>query len=276
MMNSNLAYANPQKMRAVAYIRVSTDKEEQKSSLINQRSFFETFIEQRGDTLTRIYCDDGKSATKMENRKALNEMLRDARAHKFDRVYVKDVSRLFRNVKNFVNVMSELYELGINIYYVDLGGTNVDPVILNLFATLAESESEKMSTRIKFAKNLSKQKGIVPNFVFGYDRIDKWTMEPNPEEAETVRFIFNRYTEDGWGQARIAKYLHENGVKTKKNKKDAWSNATVGKILTNQIYIGKVVNGRQTGTSIVKRTGLLLSDRSSVSSATNNLKRLSG
>ena len=246
MMNSNLAYANPQKMRAVAYIRVSTDKEEQKSSLINQRSFFETFIEQRGDTLTRIYCDDGKSATKMENRKALNEMLRDARAHKFDRVYVKDVSRLFRNVKNFVNVMSELYELGINIYYVDLGGTNVDPVILNLFATLAESESEKMSTRIKFAKNLSKQKGIVPNFVFGYDRIDKWTMEPNPEEAETVRFIFNRYTEDGWGQARIAKYLHENGVKTKKNKKDAWSNATVGKILTNQIYIGKVVNGRQT------------------------------
>ena len=71
-------------------------------------------------------------------------------------------------------------------------------------------------------------------------------MEPNPEEAETVRFIFNRYTEDGWGQARIAKYLHENGVKTKKNKKDAWSNATVGKILTNQIYIGKVVNGRQT------------------------------
>ena len=246
MMNSNLAYANPQKMRAVAYIRVSTDKEEQKSSLINQRSFFETFIEQRGDTLTRIYCDDGKSATKMENRKALNEMLRDARAHKFDRVYVKDVSRLFRNVKNFVNVMSELYELGINIYYVDLGGTNVDPVILNLFATLAESESEKMSTRIKFAKNLSKQKGIVPNFVFGYDLIDKWTMEPNPEEAETVRFIFNRYTEDGWGQARIAKYLHENGVKTKKNKKDAWSNATVGKILTNQIYIGKVVNGRQT------------------------------
>ena len=72
MMNSNLAYANPQKMRAVAYIRVSTDKEEQKSSLINQRSFFETFIEQRGDTLTRIYCDDGKSATKMENIKSLN------------------------------------------------------------------------------------------------------------------------------------------------------------------------------------------------------------
>ena len=71
MMNSNLAYANPQKMRAVAYIRVSTDKEEQKSSLINQRSFFETFIEQQGDTLTRIYCDDGKSATKMENRKGL-------------------------------------------------------------------------------------------------------------------------------------------------------------------------------------------------------------
>lgn len=232
--------------RAVAYIRVSTDKEEQKSSLANQREFFETYVEYRGDKLVHIYCDEGKSATKMANRKELNAMIRAARAHEFDRLYVKDVSRLFRNMQDFINVMRELADLGISVYYVDLGGINVDPLILNLFAMLAESESQKMSTRIKFAKNISKGKGIVPNFVFGYDRVNKFTLEPNPEESATVQLIFNKYTEEGWGQARIAKFLHEHGYKTKKMKEDAWSQCTVGSILRNQIYIGKVVNGRET------------------------------
>lgn len=232
--------------RAVAYIRVSTDKEEQKSSLKNQREFFESYVEQKGDKLIHIYCDEGKSATKMKNRTELNAMIRAARAHEFDKLYVKDVSRLFRNMQDFLNVMRELAALGIQTYYVDLGGINVDPLILNLFAMLAESESEKMSTRIKFAKNISKAKGIVPNFVFGYDRIDKFTLVPNPEEAEVVRTIFNKYTEEGWGQCRIAQYLYEQGVKTKKMKKASWSQVTVKHILKNWLYIGKVVNGRET------------------------------
>lgn len=245
-MQSTAARPLPVGNRAVAYIRVSTDKEEQKSSLANQREFFESYIERRGDELTKIYCDEGKSATKMANRKELNAMLRAAKAHQFDRLYVKDVSRLFRNMQDFVNVMRELEGLGISVYYVDLGGANVDPMILNLFAMMAESESEKMSTRIKFAKNMSKAKGIVPNFVFGYDRADKFTLVPNPEEAATVRLIFDKYTKESWGQARIAKYLHEHGYKTKKMKEDAWSQNTVGCILRNQIYIGRVVNGRET------------------------------
>ena len=143
-------------------------------------------------------------------------MLAAAKAHAFDILYVKDVSRLFRNIQDFVNVTTELQKLGVAVFYVDLG-QHVDPLVLHIFALTAQNESEKMSTRIKFAKQMSKEKGIVPNFVFGYDRIDKWTLVPNPEEAATVRLIFNKYTEEGWGQARIAKFLHENGYKTKKD-----------------------------------------------------------
>ena len=236
---------NEGRKRAVAYVRVSTEKTSQKTSLANQREFFESFIEKNGDTLTHIYCDEGKSATKMANRTELNAMLRAAKAHEFDVLYVKDVSRLFRNIQDFVNVTTELSKDEIKVYYVDLG-QHVDPLILHLMAVLAQSESEKMSTRIKFAKSMSKEKGIVPNFVFGYDRVDKFTLKPNPEEAATVRLIFDKYTEEGWGQARIAKYLHENGYKTKKMINDAWSPATVRTILSSQLYIGKVVNGRQT------------------------------
>lgn len=245
-MQTNTVCPLPVQNRAVAYIRVSTDKEEQKSSLANQREFFESYVERKGDQLIRIYCDEGKSATKMANRKELQAMLKAAKAREFDHLYVKDVSRLFRNMRDFVNVTRELNDLGVSVHFVDLGGTNVDPVLVNILAILAESESEHISDRVKFAKNISKAKGIVPNFVFGYDRANKFTLTPNPEESSIVKLIFNKYTEEGWGQARIAKFLHEHGYKTKKMKEDAWSQCTVGCILRNQIYIGRVVNGKET------------------------------
>jgi len=62
-------------MDAVAYIRVSTNKEEQELSLENQREFFEKYVGNRNDTLIRIYSDKGKSATKMKNRKDLQRLL---------------------------------------------------------------------------------------------------------------------------------------------------------------------------------------------------------
>ena len=70
-------------MDAVAYIRVSTNKEEQELSLENQREFFEKYVGNRNDTLIRIYSDKGKSATKMKNRKDLQRLLSAARVVNF-------------------------------------------------------------------------------------------------------------------------------------------------------------------------------------------------
>lgn len=245
MQSTAMKLSDGVRNRAVAYIRVSTDKEEQKTSLANQRDFFEGYVTKQGNELVHIYCDEGKSGTKMKNRTGLNAMIKDAEAGKFDVLYVKDISRLFRNVQDFINVTKGLEAHGVSVFYIDLG-LNVDPMVQLIMAFTAQNESEKMSTRIKFAKNISKAKGIVPNFVFGYDRIDKFTLVPNPEEAQVVRTIFNKYTEEGWGQCRIAQYLYEQGVKTKKMKKASWSQVTVKHILKNWLYIGKVVNGRET------------------------------
>lgn len=44
-------------MRMAAYCRVSTEKEEQLSSLENQREFFEQYADKEGDTLVKIYAD---------------------------------------------------------------------------------------------------------------------------------------------------------------------------------------------------------------------------
>lgn len=242
-------------MKAVAYIRVSTDKEEQQSSLENQREFFESYIPKRGDELVAIYCDKGKSATKMQNRKDLHRLRKAAKRGEFEKLYVKDISRLFRNTLDFITVTRELSSYGVNLHLVNMGeGKDIDSFTLNLMAMLAENESQRISEKVKFGKRAGKEKGRVPNFVFGYDRIDAYTLEPNPEESQWVKKIFDLYTEEEWGMARIASYLFENRVQTKKLKGGQpnynWSQNTVGNILKNEIYIGRVINGKESSTNI--------------------------
>ena len=53
-------------MRMAAYCRVSTEKEEQLSSLENQREFFEQYADKEGDTLVKIYADEGISGKSNE------------------------------------------------------------------------------------------------------------------------------------------------------------------------------------------------------------------
>ena len=53
-------------MRMAAYCRVSTEKEEQLSSLENQREFFEQYADKEGDTLVKIYADEGISGKSMK------------------------------------------------------------------------------------------------------------------------------------------------------------------------------------------------------------------
>jgi site-specific DNA recombinase len=243
------------RVRAAAYIRVSTDKEEQQSSLENQREFFEKYIPARGDELVAVFCDKGKSATKMQNRKDLQRLRKAARRGEFQKLYVKDISRLFRNTLDFITVTRELNSYGVSLHLVNMGeGKDIDSFTLNLMAMLAESESQRISEKVKFGKQLGKEKGRVPNFVFGYDRIDRYNLVPNDEESKWVRKIFDLYTEEKWGMAKIASYLHQNGVKTKKSvggKPNCnWSQTTVGKILKNEIYIGRVINGKQSSIDI--------------------------
>ncbi|MGI6668167.1 MAG: recombinase family protein [Acetivibrionales bacterium] len=242
-------------MRAAAYIRVSTDKEEQQSSLENQREFFEKYIPARGDELVAVYCDKGKSATKMQNRKDLQRLRKAAERAEFQKLYVKDISRLFRNTLDFITVTRELNSYGVSLHLVNMGeGKDIDSFTLNLMAMLAESESQRISEKVKFGKQLGKEKGRVPNFVFGYDRIDRYNLVPNDEESKWVRKIFDLYTEEKWGMARIASYLYQSGVKTKRpvNGKPScnWSQTAVGKILKNEIYIGRVINGKQSSVDI--------------------------
>ncbi len=73
------------KVRAAAYGRVSTEKDDQANSLKSQRKYFSDYISQHEDwELTGIYYDEGISGTQTAKRKGFNQMIQDAMAGRID------------------------------------------------------------------------------------------------------------------------------------------------------------------------------------------------
>lgn len=80
-------------MKSAIYIRVSTNKEEQKQSLDNQKELFMNLLSEKGWDLYDIYLDI-QSGTKTKKRPQLKRMIEDARMNKFDIILAKELSRL--------------------------------------------------------------------------------------------------------------------------------------------------------------------------------------
>jgi DNA invertase Pin-like site-specific DNA recombinase len=234
-------------MNIAAYCRVSTDKEDQLNSLEAQKRFFEDYTARTGDNLVHMYADEGISGTKIKNRKEFLRMMADAEHGLFDLVVVKDISRFARNTVDLLQNIRKLKKLGIETQFLTSGMTNMgnSEFVLTIFGALAQEESANTSKRVKFGKKINAQKGRVPNFVYGYDKIsgDYFDLAVNEQEAESIRQIYRWYVEDGYGTLKIAKMLNERGLRTKRAYK--WSQAAICRILTNELYTGKIINGKQ-------------------------------
>ncbi len=234
-------------MNIVAYCRVSTDKEDQLNSLQTQKEFFSEYAEKNNATLVHVYADEGISGTKIKNRKQFLQLLRDAEKGLFDMVVVKDISRFARNTVDLLQSVRQLKALNIETTFLTANMTVLgqSEFVLTVFGALAQEESANMSKRVKFGKRANAEKGRVPNLVYGYDKVsgDYFNLEINEKESLNVKQIYKWYIEDGYGAASIANMLNERGFKTKRNCN--FSQNAICRILTNEIYIGKIINGKQ-------------------------------
>lgn len=234
-------------MNIAAYCRVSTDKSDQLNSLETQKEFFLEYTKRTGDNLIKLYADEGISGTKIKNRKEFQRMLADAEKGLFDMVVVKDISRFARNTVDLLQSVRKLKSLGIETQFLTANMTSMgnSEFVLTIFGALAQEESANTSKRIKFGKKMNAEKGRVPNIVFGYDKTigDYFNLSINENEAKAIRQIFQWYTEEGYGGSKIANMLNERGIKTKRG--NNWSQNAVCRILTNEIYTGKIINGKE-------------------------------
>lgn len=228
-------------MNIAAYCRVSTEKDEQLDSLENQKLFFTEYAQKNGHHLVRLYADEGISGTSLKKRNEFRRLIGDARLGLFQAVVVKDISRFARNTVDFLQSIRELKALGINTRFItaNMESLGESEFVLTIFGAMAQEESANLSKRVKFGKKINAQKGRVPQRIFGYDRMDKFTLTINEQEARTVREIFRLYLE-GLGCRAISLRLNETNCKTKYL--CDWNPRAVRRVLTNPIYCGHYVN----------------------------------
>ena len=232
-------------VRFAAYCRVSTKKEEQMDSLAHQKEFFEQYAAREGMELVKIYADEGVSGRQLRRREQFVRMLSDAAHSAFDLVAVKDISRFARNTVDCLQAIRTLKKQGIAVRFLSSGQESLgdSEFILTVYASLAQEESANLSKRVKFGKEINAKKGRVPPMLYGYDRIDLFTLRICEAEAETVRFLFARYL-DVWVTARIAQELNRMGTPTKLGKQ--WNSRGVRRCLSNPVYCGTLINHRST------------------------------
>ena len=234
-------------MNIAAYCRVSTDKTDQLNSLEAQKQFFAEYTQRTGDNLVRLYADEGISGTKIKNRREFLRMLADAEHGLFDMVVVKDISRFARNTVDLLQSIRKLKALGIETQFLTANMTSMgnSEFVLTIFGALAQEESANTSKRVKFGKKMNAEKGRVPNIVYGYDKIigDYFNLTINQEEAAVIRQMYQWYIQEGYGVSKIAAMLNDRGYKTKRGCQ--WTQNAVCRILTNPLYTGKIINGKQ-------------------------------
>ena len=255
------------------YARISVDDEQDQKniSIENQKAIIEDYVKTHfpGSTLT-FFEDRDRSGYTFEQREGYQEMRRGLMSHKYDILIIKDFSRFSRRNSRGLVELEDLRDAGVRIVSIGDGVDfpNDDDWLKIQFQFLVNEmpvtdTSRKVRNVIKRRQNDGEWICAAP---YGYLVTEDKQFEIIPTEAETVRRIFDLYSNAGWGYKKIANYLTDQGVptprmsermrkeaagkKTKREAKNAWAIATVQGILDNDFYIGTLRQGKYTRAKI--------------------------
>lgn len=192
--------ARKRNLRVAAYCRVSTNSKEQLTSYENQLAYYTEKIMKNPDwTMVKVFADEGKTGTSTCKRKEFLQMIRMCRQGKIDMILAKAVSRFARNTVDTINYTRELRELGIPVIFEEQNINSIYPeseFLIAIHGAFAQSESESTSSRVRWGQRQSMKSGRVTmqyKWMLGYEKGPDGRPVINEEEAETVRFIYQRY-----------------------------------------------------------------------------------
>lgn len=231
-------------LRAAAYCRVSTDRDDQAHSFESQKRYFTEYIDREPDmVLTEIYADEGITGTSTKKRAAFNRMISDAQIGKFDVILTKEVSRFARNTVDTLQFTRQLKGLGIGVRFMNDGIDTMEPdaeLRLSIMGSLAQEESRKTSARVKWGHTRRMEEGVVfGRSMLGYN-VENGKMTIEPEGAEIVKLIFHKYVNERKGTSVIARELREAGYRSCHGQIN-WSNTSILRVIRNEKYCGDLL-----------------------------------
>ena len=231
-------------VRVGAYCRVSTELEEQQSSLDLQIKTFKAQIALHvGWELVDIYADDGVSGTMASKRTEFQRMIQDCREGRIDYIITKSISRFARNTVECLSYVRELQSYGTQILFekekIDTG-TPFSEMLLTILAAFAQEESRSLSENVKWGIRKRFEAGEARlTRMLGYDLVEGQYVVI-PEEAKTVQRIFELYETGRHSCAEIARTLEKEGRLTCGGR-TRWDESRIYSVLTNEKYIGDVL-----------------------------------
>ena len=265
---------NESKITAL-YERLSRDDEleGESNSIINQKSYLQSYAEEKGFTNCRHYTDDGYSGGNFE-RPGWKQLIADIDAWLISAVIAKDLSRVGRDYVE-TGFYTEVYfrRKGVRFIAIGNGVGTINPIsseFAPFMNVLNEMYLRDQSKKMRTCYRQKGSSGLPTNnlCVYGYrkDPEDKNHWLIDDEAAAVVKRIF-RLAIDCHGPYEIARILsddrvecpayynavHENCMKrssTDMSKPYAWNGVTVSNILRRPEYMGHTVNFRSIKNSL--------------------------
>lgn len=206
-----------------------------------------------------VYVDDGKAGDDFLNRTDLRRMLTEAEPG--DVVVCRDQSRLGRDAIEVTLVIRDLVrDRGCRLFYYASGqevpfANAIDQATTFIQGTGHQMELEAIRSRVREALRMRARSGrVAGGRCYGY-RLDRVADGPSrsytvasidEKQAEVVRRIFALRCE-GWGLARIAHQLNNDGVpapRAGRRGTGSWAPSCIRSMLRNQRYRGVYVHGK--------------------------------
>jgi site-specific DNA recombinase len=258
-MEEAMPRSDAPRKRCAIYTRKSSEEglEQEFNSLHAQREACEAYVRSQRDEgwilVPTPYDDGGFSGGTME-RPGLQRLLGDIRAGRADVVVTYKVDRLTRALADFARLI-EIFDAqavsSVSVTQQFNTTTSMGRLTLNVLLSFAQFEREVTGERIRDKIAASKKKGMWMggNTPIGYDVRDRKLLV-NPEEAETVRRLFELYLELGCVR-RVKETADQLGLTTKRRMNRVicgarpFSRGHLYKLLSNPIYVGWIAHKGQ-------------------------------
>ena len=231
---------NNQKVKAVLYARVSSDKQEQEGySIPSQLDLLREYARKNNIEIVEEFVES--ESAKVSGRKKFKELLHFLKKHKnITNILVEKTDRLYRNFNDYVTLDESIYSIHLVKEYKVLSSNS------------SSSEKLEHAFRVIIAKNYidnlreETQKGryrkvlsgyFIGQVPYGYMKLDKETTVLHPKHSKYVKRAFELYALENLSLEALRKRLYDEGYTYLPSSSMA-SKSQLEKMLKNECYIG--------------------------------------
>lgn len=185
-----------EKVKAIIYARVSTQGQDYDRQLAELK----LYADRMGYEIAKTFSEKISGAKKVEERKAMTELLHYVEVNKVDKVLIYECSRLSRRAVDFLSIIEIFNERKISLYIHQNGletllpSGEINPIatlVLGILAQFNSMERSLIRSRMESGYNNFRNNGGVVGRKTGYRKSDEQMRE---EYAEEIRLLKKGYS----------------------------------------------------------------------------------